>query len=253
MRYFLYLAYMGKAYSGWQIQKNAHSVQQVVEEVLSRLFQEKIVLVGSSRTDRGVHAKQQVAHVDLLPCICLANLAYRLNRMLPADIAVEAIRPVAQDAHARFHASYRKYAYTIRAHKNPRYMDSTLWMHTLPSCKLLNQAAGFFCTKADFSNFSKALHPRKSPICKIEECYWIECKDKITFYVKANRFLHGMVRAMVGAMLQVANGKMTFNQLRSLILGGSAAASTPTLVPAHGLTLVEVGYPEKLFLEENVR
>ena len=250
MRYFIYISYLGKAYSGWQCQKNAVSIQQIVEDSLSKLLSSPISIYGSSRTDKGVHAQQQVAHFDLnhSPGIALPHCIYKLNSILPKDISVAAIRPVIDEAHARFDACYRVYSYTIIRKKHPFYTDTAVWIYNLPPLDLLNQIAAFFCIKADFEYFSKVNKQVDTFVCDIQEAAWSQIGDKILFRIKANRFLRGMVRTIVGAILKVAMQKMALLDLQQWIKEKPVVRPILTLAPAHGLSLVEVGYPEKLFL-----
>lgn len=248
MRYFIYISYFGKAYSGWQIQKNALAVQQVVEEALGKLLSIAMAISGSSRTDKGVHAVQQVAHFDLITAIDPAHLTYRLNRILPADISITAIRPVVEGAHARFDACYRRYAYTIVTQKDPFYRDHAVWLRRIPPLALLNQIAALFSVKADFEFFSKKTDSTRSFVCNVEEAVWLQMDHKIVFHIKANRFLRGMVRTIVGTILKVATGKMDLTTLAQLIRQKPRVRPLLTLMPPHGLTLVEVGYPETLFI-----
>ncbi|MGI2298803.1 tRNA pseudouridine(38-40) synthase TruA [Candidatus Cardinium hertigii] len=251
MRYFIYLSYFGKAYSGWQVQKNGPSVQQVVERAMGKLLSTNIAISGSSRTDKGVHALQQVAHFDHIPPIDLADLTYRLNRVLPSDISITTIRPVVADAHARFDACYRRYAYTIVTQKDPFYRDRSVWLRRMPPLGLLNQLADLFCLESDFEFFSKKTDGVKTFVCHIEEVCWLQMDDKIIFQIQANRFLRGMVRTIVGTILKVATGKMDIATLKQLIRQKPRLRPTLALMPAEGLTLVEVGYPERLFIQTN--
>ncbi|WP_342265078.1 tRNA pseudouridine(38-40) synthase TruA [Cardinium endosymbiont of Philonthus spinipes] len=249
MRYFIYISYFGKAYSGWQIQKNAVAVQQVIEMALGKLLATAVVVSGSSRTDKGVHAVQQVAHFDLVTPIDPTHLAYKMNRILPSDISISAIRPVIADAHARFDASHRKYAYTIVTEKDPFYRDKAVWLRRMPPLTLLNQIAAMFTGKADFEFFSKVTDATKGFMCNVEEAFWLQTDYKVVFYIKANRFLRGMVRAIVGMILKVATGQMDVTTLTQLIRHKPEVRPTLTLMPPHGLTLMEVGYPEALFIQ----
>ncbi|TSJ80956.1 MAG: tRNA pseudouridine(38-40) synthase TruA [Candidatus Cardinium sp.] len=251
MRYFIYIAYLGKAYSGWQVQRNALAVQQVVEEALGRLLPTAVAISGSSRTDKGVHARQQVAHFDLIGPIDPADVSYRLNRILPSDISITAIRPVVDGAHARLDACYRSYAYTIITQKDPFYRDSAVWLCHVPPLALLNQIAALFVIQADFEFFSKTTDATKSFVCNIKEAFWLQIDQKIVFHIKADRFLRGMVRTIVGTILKAATGKMDITALAQLIRQKPAVRPVLTLMPPHGLTLVEVGYPEALFIKEN--
>ena len=251
MRYFIYIAYLGKAYSGWQVQRNGLAVQQVVEEALGKVLSTKMAISGSSRTDKGVHAMQQVAHFDFITPIDLADVTYRLNRVLPADISITAIQPVIDGAHARFDACYRKYAYTIITKKNPFYRDNAVWLRRVPPLALLNEIAALFAIKADFECFSKKNDGVNHFFCNIEEAFWCQTDEKMVFHIKADRFLRGMVRTIVGTILKVATGKMDIAALERLIREKPAVRPVLALMPPHGLTLLEVGYPATLFIKEN--
>lgn len=250
MRYFIYISYFGKAYSGWQVQKNARTVQQVVEEALGKLLPTAVAISGSSRTDKGVHAAQQVAHFDPMVPIDPVHLTYKLNRMLPSDISITAIRPVVSGAHARFDACYRRYAYTIVTQKDPFYSDRSVWLRRIPPLTLLNQIAALFSVKTDFEFFSKVTDSVRSFVCNVEEAVWSQMDHKIVFHIKADRFLRGMVRTIVGTMLKAATGKMDMGTLAQLIAQKPTIRPMLTLMPPHGLTLVEVGYPETIFKNE---
>lgn len=251
MRYFIYISYFGKTYSGWQVQKNAVSVQQVVEAALGKLLSTTMAVSGSSRTDKGVHAAQQVAHFDLITRVDLVDLIYRLNRILPSDISITAIRPVVDGAHARFDACYRRYTYTITMQKDPLYKGHAIWLYRIPPLALLNQIAALFCIQSDFEFFSKKTNTAKTFVCNIQEAFWVQMDQKIVFHIKADRFLRGMVRAIVGTILKVASGKMDLATLKQLVRQKPKVRPMLTLMPPHGLTLVEIGYPETLFIKEN--
>ncbi|MGI2257277.1 tRNA pseudouridine(38-40) synthase TruA [Candidatus Cardinium hertigii] len=251
MRYFIYISYFGKAYSGWQVQKNGPSVQQVVETALGKLLSTAIAISGSSRTDKGVHALQQVAHFDHILPIDLVDLTYRLNRVLPSDISITAIRPVTSDAHARFDACYRRYTYTIVTQKDPFYRERSVWLRRMPPLDLLNQLAALFCLQSDFEFFSKKTDGVKTFVCNVKEVFWLQMDHKIIFQIKANRFLRGMVRTIVGTILKVATGKMDIVTLKELIREKPRVRPTLALMPPEGLTLVKVGYPERLFIQTN--
>ncbi|WP_339044320.1 tRNA pseudouridine synthase A [Cardinium endosymbiont of Tipula unca] len=233
------------------MQKNAISVQGVLQESLSRVLAECILIYGSSRTDKGVHAKQQVAHFDLGYAPNLSNLLYRLNRMLPSDMSVTAIHPVVDGAHARFDACYRVYEYTIIPNKDPFCSHTANWFQYLPPLELLNQAAALFCRKEDFEFFSKVTKQVQTFICDIKESIWFQKDGKLVFRIKADRFLRGMVRTIVSMMLKVGSGKMSLSALKKMITEKSTIRPIITLAPPHGLTLIEVGYSEGLFLKED--
>lgn len=248
MRYFIYISYLGKAYSGWQIQKNGLAVQQVIEEALGKVLAKPTPISGSSRTDKGVHAAQQVAHFDCTTFINFSDFIYRMNRILPSDITIKAIRRVVDDAHARFDACYRKYAYTIIKQKNPFYKDQAIWLNQMPPLTLLNTIASLFCVETDFEFFSKKTDIMNNFICNITHAGWSEIDQKLVFHITANRFLRGMVRAIVSIMLKVANNKMDLRELAQRIKVKSNIRPVLTLMPPNGLVLMEVGYPVRLFI-----
>lgn len=249
MRYFIYLAYLGEAYSGWQIQKNALSVQQIVQEALSKVLSIQVTIWGSGRTDKGVHASNQVAHFDLEKKIPNApHLLYALNRILPSDVSITAIRPVVPHAHARFDALYRVYEYTLVGTKNPFYKQVAVWTDPLPPLALLNQLAAFFCASADFEYLSKVNKQLQNFSCTVQEATWSQVEDRIVFRIKSNRFLRGMVRVLVGIMLKVGKGKLAWETAQQWMLTKPMERPILPLAPPHGLSLVEVAYPENIFL-----
>ena len=247
MRYFIYISYVGQAYSGWQIQNNARSIQQTIQDTLGKILSCNISIVGSSRTDKGVHAKQQVAHVDIAKPINIPCLIYKLNRMLPADISILSMRPVLDNAHARFNALYRSYEYSLTTEKDPFHYHNTTWFYNLPSLELLNEISAFFCRKADFSYFSKINHQTKTSLCHIQKATWSQVDNKIVFYIKSDRFLHGMVRMIVSSILKVGMGKISFTTLQKWMQPNTTIRPHLTLAPPGGLTLTEVSYPDYLF------
>jgi len=248
MRYFIYISYLGTSYSGWQIQNNAISIQQVVQHALRKVLGTPLLsIVGSSRTEKGVHAKQQVAHFDVDDPIDTAQLTYASNRILPSDVSIHKICPVIDQAHARFDALYRVYEYTILDQKDPFYKDTSIWMGHLPSLDVLNQIATQFCIEADFEYFSKVNKQADNFVCTIEEAVWSYEEGKTLFRIKSNRFLRGMVRAIVAIMLKVGMGKMDMLTLQKMV-AKTQRVPLP-LVPACGLTLVEVGFSENLFIK----
>lgn len=241
MRYFIEFAYSGKNYFGYQVQPREITVQQVLEEALSTLLREKIKTTGAGRTDTGVHARKMFAHFDteaLLP----EDLDYKLNSFLPADIAIQRIFPVRADLHARFDATYRTYEYYIATRKNPFTQDSAwqLWRRPL-SIEKMNEACKILFEYQDFTSFAKLHTDTKTNNCTIYKAFWEQEDVLLKFTISADRFLRNMVRAIVGTMVEIGNGKMQPEDLRAVIerkhrnaAGGSA--------PPQGLFLVDVGY-----------
>ncbi len=246
-RYFMELAYCGTNYHGWQIQANGHSVQAEIEQVMSKRLSQPVYILGSGRTDAGVHAEQQFAHFDLPePLADPAQIVYSLNAMLPTDIAIRRIFPVDPEAHARFSANSRYYKYRIRRQKDAfRPGQSYYFRHPL-DIDAMNDAARILLQHTNYKSFSRAKAAVKHFHCTIDLAEWRpDTGTDMTFHIRANRFLWGMVRAIVGTLLEVGQGRMTTADFEQIILAldrqiaGRAA-------PASGLFLCEVGYPETI-------
>ena len=244
-RYFLEVAYKGTNYSGFQIQQNANSVQQEVERALQMLQKEKIVLTGSSRTDAGVHALQNFFHFDFDKEID-AHLVYKMNAILPDDIALSKIIQVSPGSHCRFDAISREYRYFIYRRKDPFQKDRAFYFPYKLKIDLMEQAAEIIKRYDDFTTFSKRNTQVKDFICRIEESGWEWEGDSVIFHVKANRFLRGMVRALVATMLKIGREKMTLGEFEDVIRERNCVRAS-FAVPAHGLFLVAVNYPENYF------
>lgn len=242
-RYFIEVAYNGKNYAGFQIQYNAHTVQSEVEKALETFFKQKFNLTGSSRTDTGVHALQNFFHFDTGVEINQKSI-YNINAILPPDIAIKNITPVPAEAHCRFDATHRFYKYYIYQFKNPFIDDRAYYFPFTLDFELLKQAAAIIPYYKDFTSFSKRNTQVKTFNCQIIQSEWIKEGDGWVYHVKANRFLRGMVRGLVGTMLQVGRGKMNLEDFKALI-EAKDCTKADFAVPGHGLFLVEVGYPNK--------
>jgi len=249
LRYFLEISYNGSNYHGWQKQENAHSVQAELEEKLAVIVNQKLQVVGSGRTDTGVHAKQQYAHFDLdFPFT--DPLLFRLNCILPRDIAVKNAFLVKDTAHARFDAFYREYEYVISKVKNP-FLQGFSWEFTkLLSVSLMNEATQALLQNEDFESFSKTRTNVNHYRCKISKAIWREEADKIVFTIGADRFLRGMVRAIVGTMINVGLGKIIPEKMDAIIRA-KARAKAGSSAPPSGLFLTKVHYPLELFLKKD--
>lgn len=242
-RYFLQLSYKGTRYFGWQRQPNEISVQEVIEKALSTILREDIAVVGAGRTDTGVHALYYVLHFDVLNEISEPEkLLYHLNRFLPEDIAIQKIKKVSSDFHARFSAVSRTYKYFICTEKNP-FQTETCYQYTVPlDVEKMNEAAGILFEFEDFTSFSKLHSDVKTNNCKIFNAEWKTEGNMLVFTIKADRFLRNMVRAIVGTLLEVGKGKITIGDFRKIIeLKDRGAAGTSA--PAHGLFLIDIEYP----------
>ena len=243
-RFFIELSYKGTQYAGFQIQKNANSIQAELEKALTVFFKIPFVLTCSSRTDAGVHALQNFFHVDIeiLPSpALLTKSVYNINAILPGDIVVKRIYQVPNELHSRFSAVQREYQYFIYQQKDPFNQDKAYYYPYSLDLNLLQQAAAILLTYQDFSSFSKRNTQVKSFICNIAVSKWEQQKDGFVYTVKANRFLRGMVRGLVGTMLRVGTGKLIINDFVALIERKNAA-KTDFSAPAHGLFLINVKY-----------
>lgn len=249
MRYFLELGYQGTNYHGWQRQKNGLSVQEVLEKTLSTLLRQPIGIMGSGRTDAGVHASQQFAHFNVSDDFVLpGHFLHALNCLLPPDIAVYDVFPVRADDHARYSATFRYYQYRISRRKNPLQQNLVcIFPHEL-DLGLLNEAASLLLRHTDFESFSKVRTGVKHFHCTIMRSEWQKEGHELVFHVKANRFLYGMVRALVGTMLDVGQGRMSVSEFETIILARDRRKAGRA-APPNGLTLVEVGYPEEIMSE----
>ncbi len=248
-RYFLEISYDGTEYHGWQYQPNGISVQEMIESKLSLIIKQPTTILGSGRTDAGVHAMRQYAHFDCdaFPCP-IDEFMYRLNRTLPKDIGIRAIHPVIEKAHARFDATLRSYHYHITYVKDPfrhkyRY---TLW-HELDIEKM-HQAAKILFEYNDFASFCKSNHDAKTTLCKIHKAEWVESPGQLNFIISADRFLRNMVRAIVGTMVELGKGQITLDDFRRIIETKDRQAAGFSS-PASGLFLAEVHYPDHIWIK----
>jgi len=249
-RYFLEVCYKGTVYSGYQVQENANSIQAEVEKALNTFFRQPVQLTGSSRTDAGVHAMQNYFHFDV-PFNIHNKQLYNINALLPADIAVNGIYPVKAGAHSRFDALSREYKYYIYQHKSPFLADRAYYYPYKPSLQKLNEVAALITGLHDFSAFSKRNTQVNTFNCAITKSIWVEEGENLVYNVTGNRFLRGMVRGLVGSMLKVTR-KDDHIQAFANILASKNCSNADFSVPAHGLFLVKVYYPEGYFEDEEM-
>jgi len=248
LRYFLKLAYRGTPFHGWQIQPNAISVQEVLNAKLSLLLRQEINIVGAGRTDTGVHAKEMFAHLDCTQELeNIPSILNSLNKMVAPDIVVMDFFPVQPNAHARFDAKERAYEYHIQRKRSPFTQDLAATMHYPLNIDLMQEATQLLIFKGDFSSFSKSKTQTKTNICELREAYW-ELSDELwIFHVKADRFLRNMVRAIVGSLLEVGRGRMSLEEFESMIKAKDRKLAGES-VPAQGLYLTQVKYPDTILL-----
>ena len=243
-RYFLELSYKGTTYSGFQVQNNAHTVQAEVQNALQTFFRIPFELTGSSRTDAGVHANQNFFHFDTALEI-KSKIVYNLNALVPEDISIKAIYPVPDTAHCRFDAVSREYQYFIYKEKNP-FLNDRAWLFPYPvDMNRLQEAAQVIARYSDFTSFSKRNTQVKTFICAIESSEWVQEGSILVYKVKANRFLRGMVRGLVGTMLKVGRGQLTIEGLQAIIEAKDCAKADFS-TPPQGLFLNRVFYNDTL-------
>jgi len=245
-RYFFEISYKGTNYHGWQIQQNAISIQQVIQEKFQQLLHSEIEIVGSGRTDTGVHAKQQFFHADIGNRIDVEDFRYHLNAILPNDILVKSIRKVKNNAHVRFDATKRGYEYIIIQQKDPFLQNEAYMYHHPIFLDKLNTATEILIGNNNFESFSKVKTQVNNFICEVYTATWETTNNRITFYIEANRFLRGMVRAIVGSLLLVNENKIDLNDLKQILIERDRTKAGRS-VPADGLYLSSISYPEQIF------
>lgn len=247
-RYFIIFSYDGGAYHGWQIQPNAHTIQQTLEEALSLLLRGKYAVVGAGRTDTGVNALQMAAHVDLPEDVDITQLKYKLNKILPQDIAVIDIRRVRDDAHARFDAVARRYNYFVTTAKSPFGRRYSCRVPADLDFDAMNRAAATLLEYTDFTSFSKLHTDVKTNNCRVVHAAWRKLNDNSwVFEIEADRFLRNMVRAIVGTLLLVGRGKLTLDGFRRVVEQKERCAAGDSAM-AEALFLAQVKYPETIWL-----
>lgn len=241
-RYFLEVAYKGTQYSGFQIQENANTIQAEIERALQTIHRRPISLTGSSRTDAGVHALQNFFHFDEeLPLH--PQFLYKVNALLPDDIVVKNLFPVADTAHSRFDATSRAYEYRINRTRNPFLQETALFYPYTISIELLHTTAAIIKEQTNFFAFSKTNTQVKNFICTIYRSEWVEEGDLLLYRVEGNRFLRGMVRLLTASQLKVGRGKLELKAFEQLFEGVGKCGFS---VPSTGLFLEKVQYPAGL-------
>jgi tRNA pseudouridine38-40 synthase len=248
-RYFLLLSFNGESFHGWQSQHNAPTIQSTLREALSVVLRQAVEVTGAGRTDAGVHAREFFAHFDLpveLSHSERTELVYHLNGYLPAAIAVDAILPVREDAHARFSAISRTYQYFITRKKDPFLQDFSWYYPGKLDTGLMNSGADILRQNTDFTSFAKLPMETKTNTCCVELAKWEEEYPLLIFTITADRFLRNMVRAVVGTLVELGRGKIGLEDINRIILAKDRSAAGFS-VPANGLFLVTIKYPEEIF------
>jgi tRNA pseudouridine38-40 synthase len=241
-RYKLTFEFDGTDFSGWQIQPDARTVEKVVEDAFSQLFNTKIDIAGQGRTDAGVHAEGQTAHADLPDTLTPGKILHAMKGLLPGDVSLVSIEAVHNDFHARFDAISRQYCYRVIRRKSPLNRHYTWYVYDDPDIALLDRCAGEIVGEHNFVNF--CIPPEDehmTTICNITESRWKEHGDELRFIITGDRFLRHMVRRLTGAMIQVATGRESFEGFQEL-LSGRETSSKAFSAPSSGLTLKKVSY-----------
>lgn len=246
MRYFFEISYHGARYNGWQSQPNAVGIQAVVEGCMTKILREPVAIVGSGRTDTGVHCKQQFFHADVQNLLS-DDFLYKINAILPKDIVIHTCRNVIPEANARYDALDRSYEYYICQEKNAFNQGQVWFFHKPLDIQTMNEAAALLVGKNDFECFSKVKTDVNNFLCEIKSAYWTSEVSILCFHITANRFLRGMVRAIVGTLVDVGLGKTTLDEFRMIIESRNRREAGAN-VPPEGLFLVKVTYPEEVFL-----
>jgi tRNA pseudouridine38-40 synthase len=244
MRFFIELSFNGNKFHGWQIQPNANTIQAELNKALSVILKDVILVVGAGRTDAGVHAKQMFAHFDFEGDVETEILLTKLNGFLPNDISVHQIFKVNDNTHARFDAVSRTYQYYITNEKNPFNKNVYLYYQRL-NVDAMNLACKYLLGKQDFTSFSKLHTQTYTNDCNVIIANWKQQRNELLFTIKADRFLRNMVRAIVGTLLEVGEGKMGPKRIKEIIAKKDRSEAGVS-VPAHALFITKIEYPENI-------
>jgi len=252
-RYFIKLSFYGTNYHGWQTQDNSLCIQSVMNHALSVILRKDIDITGAGRTDAGVHAREFFAHFDtelILDSEKQKKLIYNLNGYLPDDIVVHSAFEVRSDAHARFSAISRTYQYIITTKKDP-FLNGLAYRYTGHlDIDLMNKGADIIKENSDFTSFAKLPSETKTNICRVTHARWNVHDNQLIFTITADRFLRNMVRAIVGTLIDLGRNRLKLEDIEKIILAKDRSAAGYS-VPACGLCLVSVQYPESIFLKQN--
>lgn len=246
MRYFIDISYDGSNYHGWQIQPNADTVQHQINLAFSTILNEEINVLGAGRTDTGVHAKKMIAHFDTNQTIDFEKFKYRINGFLKNDISLNDIYKVKEDAHARFSAISRTYEYRISRTKNPFSVNSYFLLRDL-DFQSMKKACKFLHGSHDYTSFAKLHSENYTNNCEVYIANWKEDENLLIFTIKANRFLRNMVRAIVGTLIEIGEGKISFSDIETILMSKDRAKAGYS-VPANGLSLIDIEYPKEILI-----
>lgn len=239
--YKLSIQYDGTDYAGWQIQANALSIQEVISNSIKQILQEDVSLIGAGRTDAGVHALGQVANFIVKRDLDFSKFKYSLNSVLPKDISITNIENVDEGFHSRFSAKKRSYIYLISNQKSPFFERYSYTLYSELNSEKLNELSSALIGVKDFTSFSKNNPEVQNKICQVYEARWRSQKNLFIFYIEANRFLYGMVRAIVGSLLKAYSSEDGFDHLKNILAQKDRSAAADA-VPSKGLFLYKVKY-----------
>ncbi len=243
MRYFIELSYLGTNFHGWQRQNNAKTVQQELEEALSKILAMEISVIGCGRTDAGVHASQFFAHIDSDPVLQdPKKLMYGLNGVLSKDIAVHKIHQVPEDSHARFDATSRAYEYHLNSKKDPFRQQLSWDFRQQLDVSRMNEAASKLLEVEEFGAFCKIGSDNKTMRCNVTNAQWEHSNGNLVFHITADRFLRNMVRAIVGTLVDVGLKKINLEEFQEIVKSQNRN-NAGISAPAHGLYLTRITYP----------
>ena len=246
MRYFIDISYDGSNYHGWQIQPNADTVQHQINLAFSTILNEQINVLGAGRTDTGVHAKKMIAHFDTNQTIDFEKFKYRINGFLKNDISLNDIYKVKEDAHARFSAISRTYEYRVSRTKNPFSVNSYFLLRDL-DFQSMKKACKFLHGSHDYTSFAKLHSENYTNNCEVYIANWKEDENLLIFTIKANRFLRNMVRAIVGTLIEIGEGKISFSDIETILMSKDRSKAGYS-VPANGLSLIDIEYPKEILI-----
>lgn len=251
-RYFINISFKGTLYHGWQLQPNAVTVQEILEDVLSLVTGEKIRTTGAGRTDAGVHARSFYAHFDSLIDSLHEDrkVIYRLNSLLPKDISVNSLFRVLPDAHARFSALSRTYCYYISLARDPFTFEYSWPLYPVPDIQLMNEACSLLLRYNDFTSFARLHSDVKTNICNVTMALWERHGNRMVLTIKADRFLRNMVRAITGTVVDVGRGRLSVDEFEDIILARDRCRAGKS-APASGLFLEAIEYPGNIFFRES--
>ena len=239
--YKIIIQYDGTSYCGWQIQKNAPTIQQTIVDKVEIISKIKINLTGAGRTDTGVHALGQVANFKSENEIDIYKFKHSLNSVLPIDISITSMERVDEEFNARFKAKKRSYIYLFSNFKSPFYQKYSYYYHNVIDCRLLNNLSKSFLGEHDFTSFAKKNTETENKICNIYEARWKATGGMVMFLIEADRFLHGMVRTVIGTLLKAVKENPSDKFIKD-ILSAKEREYAGEAVPANGLFLYKVKY-----------